>query len=61
MADSDAQFPVEHVKVPENIDETVLQVVNFEETGRGQKQRQKIARQIKEQKPDAKSDAFRRF
>lgn len=61
LADSDAQFHVEYVKEPENIDKAVLQAVNFEETGRGQKHRQKIARQIKEQKPDAKSDAFKRF
>lgn len=61
LADGDAQFHVEYVKEPENIDEAVLQAVNFEETGRGQKHRQKIARQIKEQKPDAKSDAFKRF
>lgn len=57
LADSDAQFHVEYVNEPENIDEAVLQAVNFEETGRGQKHCQKIARQIKEQKPDA----FKRF
>lgn len=61
LADSDAQFHVEYVKEPENIDEGVLQVVNFEETGRGQKNKNNIVRQIKRQKTESRDETFKKF
>lgn len=61
LADSDAQFHVEYVKEQENIDEAALQVVNFEETGRAQKNKHKVVRQVKGQKTEARSEAFKKF
>lgn len=61
LADSDAQFHVEYVKEPENIDEGVLQVVNFEETGRGQKNKNNTVRQIKGQKTESRDETFKKF
>lgn len=47
LADSIARFHVENVKEPENIDDVTIQVVNFEDIGRGQKNKNKTARQTK--------------
>lgn len=57
LSDKDAQFHVEYVKEPENIDEAVLQVVSYEETGRGQKQR--VARQVREQRDEKKTNSMK--
>lgn len=45
LADSIARFHVENVKEPENIDVVTIQVVNFEDIGRGQKNKNKTLRQ----------------
>ena len=49
------------MKEPEDIDEAVVQVVNFEETGRAQKNKHKMVRRIKGQKSEARSESFKKF
>jgi hypothetical protein len=59
LSDRDAQFHVEYVNEPVNIDEAVFQVVSFEETGRGQKH--KVARQAKLQRKEAKKNSVEEY
>lgn len=61
LADSIAQFYVENVKEPENIDVVTIQVVNFEEIGRGQKNKNKTVRQTKGQKKGLRDETFKKF
>lgn len=59
LADSIAQFHVENVKEPENIDVVTIQVVNFEDIGRGQKNKNKTVRQTKGQKTGLRDETFK--
>lgn len=61
LADSIAQFHVKNVKEPENIDVVTIQVVNFEDIGRGQKDKNKTMRQTKGQKTGLRDETFKKF
>lgn len=61
LADSIAQFHVENVKEPENIEVVTIQVVNFEDIGRGQKNNNKTVRQTKGQKTGLRDETFKKF
>lgn len=61
LADSIARFHVENVKEPENIDVVTIQVVNFEDIGRGQKNKNKTVRQTKGLKTGLRDETFKKF
>ncbi|KAK3098231.1 hypothetical protein FSP39_017431 [Pinctada imbricata] len=52
LSDDKAQFHVEYVKDPANIDEAVFQVVNFNETGRKQETKTSKIREVNDESND---------
>ncbi|KAK3085461.1 hypothetical protein FSP39_003728 [Pinctada imbricata] len=56
LSDPDAQFHIEYIKDPTTIDEAVLQVVTFEESGRQGHKRGKTVRQVKADSQKSYSD-----